>query len=91
MFLFKTVDEKLDSLGFVKTEDNEYYVSYERKDIRYDFTQVVDLLHKKSGRHIIQSYDRHLGDNKKIGNTCVGLTYQEAKLFCQKMKQKGWN
>lgn len=28
-------------------------------------------------------------DNKKIGNTCVGLTYYEMKLFMRKMRKIG--
>lgn len=50
----------------------------------------VLLAHKKNGKHIIQSYDKNLTDSKGIGNTCVGLTYYETKLFMKKMKQKGW-
>ena len=44
---------------------------------------------KKSGKHIIQSYDKDLIDNKKIGNTCAGLTYYEMKLFMKK-NEKNW-
>ena len=40
--------------------------------------------------HILQSYDPDLTDTKGIGSTCVGLTYQELKLFAKKMKQTGW-
>ena len=29
-------------------------------------------------------------DEKKIGNTCVGLTMYETKLCLRKMKQMGW-
>ncbi len=36
---------------------------------------------------ILQSYDPELGDSKGIGNTCVGLTGYEMKLFVKKMKQ----
>ena len=90
MKLFKTVDEKLADIGFVKVEDNECYVSYEREDKEYNYTQCLDILHKNSGRHIIQSYDKHLFDERKIGNTCVGLTYYETKLIMKKMRQKGW-
>ena len=45
---------------------------------------------KKSGQHIVQSYDENLTDTKGIGNTCVGLTMYEMKLCIKKMKQKGW-
>lgn len=89
MKLFKSVDEKLKEIGFVKIEEDKYGVKYERKNSKYNFTQSVDILHKASGRHILQSYDNKLMDQKKIGNTCVGLTGYEMKLFLKKMKQIG--
>lgn len=90
MKLFKTVDEKFEKIGFVKVEENEYGATYKRKDKEYNFTQTLALLHKASGRHLIQSYDADLMDEKKIGNTGVGLTMYEAKLCVKKMKQMGW-
>ena len=87
MKLFKTVDEKLAAIGFTKVEEDKYGCIYERKDKKYNFTQKVVIGHKKSGRHILQSYDPDLADNKGIGNTCVGLTGYEMKLFVKKMKQ----
>ena len=89
MKLFKTVDDKLAAIGFVKIKEDKYGVRYERKNSKYNFTQAVDILHKASGRHILQSYDNGLMDQKKIGNTCVGLTGYEMKLFLKKMKQIG--
>lgn len=91
MKFFKTVDEKLNDIGFVKIEEDKYGVRYERKNRKYNFTQSVDILHKASGRHILQSYDSELIDQKKIGNTCVGLTGYEMKLFLKKMKKIGLN
>ena len=52
--------------------------------------QVLDIRHKKDGRHIIQSYDKDLFDKEGIGNTGVGLTYYETKLALKKMKKKKW-
>ena len=89
MKLFKSVDEKLKEIGFVKIEEDKYGVKYERKNSKYNFTQSVDILHKASGRHLLQSYDAELTDQKMIGNTCVGLTGYEMKLFLKKMKQIG--
>ena len=89
MKLFKTVDDKLEDIGFIKIEEDKYGVRYERKNSKYNFTQSVDILHKASGKHILQSYDGELMDEKKIGNTCVGLTGYEMKLFLKKMKQIG--
>lgn len=91
MKFFKTVDEKLNDIGFVKIEEDKYGVRYKRKNSKYNFTQSVDILHKASGRHILQSYDSELMDQKKIGNTCVGLTGYEMKLFLKKMKKIGLN
>lgn len=90
MKLFKPVDEKFEEIGFIKGKEDRFGVVYERNDDKYHFTQRLDLLHKKSGRHIVQSYDIHLMDDKKIGNTCVGLTMYEMKLCIKKMKQMGW-
>ena len=90
MKLFKTVDEKFAEIGFAKVEEGEYGVTYERKIDRFHYIQTLRLVHKKSGRHLIQSYDAELMDEKKIGNTNVGLTMYEAKLCVKKMKQMGW-
>ena len=90
MKLFKTVDERFAEIGFVKIQENQYGADYERINTEYDFVQVVSLLHKASGKHIMQSYDKDLFDTKGIGNTCVGLTMYETKLFYKKMKQLGW-
>ena len=89
MKLFKSVDEKLKEIGFVKIKEDKYGVRYERKNSKYNFTQSVDILHKASGRHLLQSYDAELTDQKMIGNTCVGLTGHEMKLFLKKLKQIG--
>ena len=89
--IFKSVDEKLKDIGFTKINDNDYRVSYVRYVDDYKYTQVLEICHKKSGRHLIQSYDKDLFDTKGIGNTGVGLTYYETKLALKKMKQKGWD
>lgn len=90
MKLFKTVDEKFEEIGFVKVKEDEYGASYERKVDKYNYTQTLDLVHKSSGKHLIQSYNADLRDEKKIGNTGVGLSMYEAKLCVKKMKQMGW-
>lgn len=90
MFLFKSIDEKIEEMGFKKVEEGKYGVEYERYDEKYKYTQCVSILHKASGRHILQSYDKGLPDNKGIGNTCVGLSGYEMKLFYKKMKQMGY-
>lgn len=86
---FKNVDERLADLGFVKVCDDKFIVSYERYNDEYKYTHVLDICHKRSGRHIIQSYDKESATADGCNN--VGLTYLETKLALKKMKQKGWN
>ena len=57
MKLFKTIDEKFEDIGFIKAEENEFCVVYERLNSNYQYIQTIAILHKKSGRHIVQSYD----------------------------------
>lgn len=87
MKLFKNVDEKLAEIGFSKVREDAHGVGYQRYNDKYKFMQTVDISRKTSGRHILHSYDEDLFDEKKIGNTCVGLTGYEMKLFVKKMKQ----
>lgn len=84
----KSVDEKFREIGFVKVNENEHLVHYQRHE--HSFIQTLCLGHKDSGRHIVQSYDETLTDSEGIGNTCVGLTMYEMELCIKKMKQLGW-
>lgn len=87
--MFKSADKKFEKLGFKKVNDG-LHVYYERYHEKYNYTQVLALVHKQSGYHIVQSYDKNLMDENKIGNVCVGLTMYEMKLCLKKMKEKGW-
>ena len=89
--MFKNIDKKFEKIGFIKISEDRFGAIYERKDEKYNYTQVLAILHKASGRHIVQSYDKELSDNKNIGNTCVGLSYYEMKLAIKKMKKLGYN
>lgn len=77
---YRPLQRKYDLRMFYKTNG---------KETKITIRQRVDIWHKASGRHILQSYDRDLMDEKKIGNTCVGLTGYEMKLFLKKMKKLG--
>lgn len=83
MKLFKSVDEKLAEIGFVKTVECEDFVCYERYCEKFNYIHSVDILHEESGQHIIQSYDM-------TSRYAVGLTGYETKLFLKKMKKMGW-
>ncbi len=86
--LGKMADKKMETLGFWKVIDSDLLVEYKRRTKGY--TQSVCICHKKNGPAIVQSYDPNLFDEKKIGNTCVGLTYEEMSALAIKMKSKGW-
>lgn len=78
-------DDRIKELGFNLVENNNFGILYERYVTAYDFVQVVHIVHKASGKHIVQSYD------KKTSQVC-GLTFEELHLFNKKVKQieKRW-
>lgn len=90
LFKHKDIDAQFVKLGFKKVKEDNFVVRYERYNLKYKYVQVIAILHKLSGRHIVQSYDKDLQDSAGIGNTCVGLTAHEMQLCIQKMKQLGW-
>lgn len=95
--IFKSVDEKLAEIGFIKKGENNFYCEYERFNKAHNYVHKVSIRRRKSGNHILRSYDPALVvlrsydpalfDTEKIGNTCVGLTEYEMKLFHKKMKK----
>ena len=85
MRLFKTTDEKLAEIGFVKVTENNYGACYQRENNEYNYTQRLDILHKKSGNHLIMSYEE--GTNKDKLNNVIGLTYYETKLAMKKYRE----
>lgn len=89
--MFKNIDKKFEEIGFIKVNEDKYGVTYERKGEKSNYTQVLAILHKANGEHIVQSYDKDLVDSKMIGNTSVGLTYYEMKLALKKMKKLGYH
>ena len=80
-------DKRLARLGFTKNEENQYAVVYEREYKGAAYVQTVCILHKQHGAAILQSYDKNLLDTEGVGNTCVGLTEEEVKLFSRKMRE----
>ena len=91
--MFKSIDDKIKGYGFNQTVANEHCYEWRRFNHEFEYTQVVTFTRKQSGEHIFQSYDPELTDTKNIGNTCVGLTYWELKVFLKKFKQvkKMWD
>jgi len=85
MRLFKSIDEKFEELGFIKTREDKYGADYEREITEYDYIQKLSFVHKQSGRHLMQSYEKEC--NKDGYNNVVGLSGYETKLALRKMKQ----
>lgn len=85
------IDRKLMKLGFKKTRESRFGVSYERYNEVYGYTQALDIYKKAYGKHTINSYQ--VGANSDGFNNQVGLTYQETKLIMKKyreIKRKYW-
>ena len=87
MKFFKSVDEKLEAIGFKKIEESEYIVVYERQQ-HPEYVQVLELGRHEDGHHRICSYQK--GVNSDGFNNALWLTVYEAHLASKKMKQKGW-
>lgn len=82
---FKSIDEKLKDIGFIKRYESEVYVSYERENAQFKYIHCVDMYQKDSGEHIIASFQK--GINEDGFNNSVALTYLETKLFMKKYRQ----
>lgn len=85
------IDKKFEKMGFIKAggknAENKYGVCYRRNVTASHscYTQRLDILHKKDGSHLIQSYQE--GRNHDGLNNAVGLTYEETRLAMRKYRQ----
>ena len=79
------IDKKFEKLGFAKILENKFGVEYNKYIEEFDYNHVIQILHKKSGKHIIQSYQTPL--NSDGFNNCVGMTFKETKLTMKKFRE----
>lgn len=83
--MYTKLDTKIESLGFVKLEneepEDEFGASYRREK----YTQRVDILRIPEGNHIVTSYEEKM--NSEDRNNVIGLTYEEMVLFAKKLKE----
>lgn len=86
--LWKSTDEKLEELSFVKVSEDQYGAYYEKYHAKYGYTQVLAITHKSSGKHLIHSYEKEL--NKSGLNNSIGLSLYEAKLALRKARELGY-
>ena len=82
MFI-RTVDDKIQKLGFTKIKENEHEILYERYNDKNHYTQVVRI----SPKYTLKSYYREVDDTDTLVDPCIGLNCKEMKLFIKKMNQ----
>lgn len=87
MKFFKSVDEKLAEVGFIKDEESELCVNYKKNVKEYRYVQILEIQHKASGIHTIHSYEE--GVNKDGYNNSVGIPLYVAKLALKKARKMG--
>lgn len=70
----KFVDKQMKKRGYNKIEEGYYGAHYEKeeKEIAETFIHAVGVLHKASGNHIMQSYDKKclFVDGKILNEVC---------------------
>ena len=87
-FLFMTgskkhFEKKIEKLGFEKVYESDLYVEFERYIKEYNYTQVLAFLHKATGNHLIQSFEKGTDD-------AVGISFKEMEICLQYAKKLGW-
>ena len=87
--MFKSIDDKFKEIGFIKIEETDECVKYERVDDICPGTQVLLISRKRHFPSSVKTYyDNFLNEDTVISP--VGLTYYETKLVLKKMKKLGW-
>lgn len=83
--MFNNIDKKLKKNNWIKGKEDSYGVTYRRYNDEFKYVQILAILHKKNGNHIIQSYQQEV--NSDGFNNCVGLDYKDTKLALKKYRQ----
>lgn len=91
------IDKKLFKLGFVKVQDTQSIMAYDRSfnSKKNRCKCRVEILHLPDDKHLlcikpfnIKTID---GDTIITRHNVYGLTYKEMKLFTKKMKEMHWD
>ena len=59
-------DKKLESLGFIKSKEQEHSVFYQKKVEEFNYIHAIDIYFKYSGKDIVISYEYDVDDKYKI-------------------------
>ena len=67
----RLIDKAMEKHGYTKTKENEYGAHYSKREPQ-GFDHIVCVLHKASGKHLLQSYDAevHEVDGDFINCVC---------------------
>lgn len=62
------INNLMNKKGYKLIKEDKYGVIYEKEEPQ-NFTHIVTIVHKKSGKHIMQSYDKEVknGRNEVCG------------------------
>lgn len=52
----RLIDKLMEKYGYTKTEESKHGVRYEKQEPQ-GFNHIVCVIHKESGKHLLQSYD----------------------------------
>ena len=87
MSIFKSVDDKLLSIGFVKLFETRTNTSYRRVDEYAHKSHRVDITYYPINGINIKSYDENIAEQKTCRHVCLPLYLHEISLFTKKMKE----
>lgn len=85
---FKSINQKIKELGFEKTYESNFVIEFQRENKQFNYIHEVGIIHKQSGNHLIQSYQK---DSQNVEfDVMVGLTFYEIELFLKYAKKLKW-
>lgn len=80
----KTIEKRINNLGFKKTQETPDYLQYERLDRLNQCYQYVVIEHTDNCMYYIKSFA--VFDHEKEGQA-MGLTYEANDLFTKRIKK----
>lgn len=84
--LSNLADKKLESLGFVKTEEKEHSAFYEKEVKEFNYIHAIDIYFKYSGKDIVMSYEYNVDFSIAVALEYKELFWSGVKLIAMKWK-----
>ncbi len=80
------IDKKIEKYGYHKTEENYFGAIYEKYVREYNYTSVIAIMRKASGKHIVQCYDKEvLNCDGNFVNSADGIAVGLLPILCFKV------